>query len=67
MDRLGSIIADHMGWLDDNEVSFEDITHIFCKCSLFKNDSCYPNVPQTRFKEKFNGVGERVEKKIPQM
>lgn len=52
------IIADHVGWLNDKDISFKDIIHIFCKCSLFRNDSPYPDIPQTSFKSNFNRVGK---------
>ena len=34
MDGLGLVIADHMEWLEDNEISFKDIIHVFYKGSL---------------------------------
>ena len=34
---LVPVIANHVKWLEDNEISFKDITHVFYKGSLFRN------------------------------
>lgn len=58
---VSTILANHVGRLEENEVSFEDIIHVFCKCFLcLEMAFFYPNIPQVSFKMGWGSGGIKV-------